>query len=55
MELTEEELITVYTELADRKGRTDDEILRTILRATRIPSYNTKFNDIQGIISSTNA
>jgi len=55
MNLTEEELTVVYTELAERKGRTDDEVLRAILRTTRIPSYNSKFNNIQGIIRFTNA
>ena len=50
MNLTEEELIVVYTELAERKGRTDDEVLRAILRTTRIPSYNNKFNDIQDLV-----
>jgi len=49
MILTEEELITVYTVLAEEKGDENDT-LRAILRATGIPSYNSKFSCIQDIV-----
>jgi hypothetical protein len=51
MKLTEDELDTLYLVMEEMKGKGKDEIVQRILHATGIPVYNSKFNDIQGIVA----